>query len=207
MLKNRNYIKSACVSLMILTAAYGAVRVSFSLAQNRDLSTHGEDNTLLDLREWVDAIEADTTEVSDVSYWALVEIFLALRSPSVQNRLFSPNGILSPRAGGQERGTICANFALEEPDKSVVISRLNELVDVELRTEDQAGLRYDVFTYYEECDVRLFLQHESLENFNGMMFGAVIGYSDFCIGWEIVYPYRAVWSDAPNLYRQRTVIC
>ena len=87
----------------MLTAAHRAVRVGFSFTQNHDLSTHREANRLLELRAWVDAIEADTTDRSDVSYWALVDLFLALRFLSFQNRLFSPNGTLSPRASSTHR--------------------------------------------------------------------------------------------------------
>ena len=207
MLKKTNYITLACVSLVALSTAYGAVKVGVGLTHGNELPLSEEAKTIFALREWLIASDVNKAEVSDVSYWALIELFLTLNPLGMSHQTDNQNSVSNMPLAGQDRSTVCANIALDEPHKSEVISTLNENPDVEFRTEDQAGAQYGVLVHYEECDVRIRLGHVTLENYDGMVFDVIIGYNHFCLGWQVVYPRRLAWSHAPNLYRQHTLIC
>lgn len=207
MLTKFDYIKLVFASLLALTAAYSAIKVGVRFTHGNEPLLSPEAKTVLALREWLVMIDASKTEVSDVSYWALVELFLTLEPLGMQDQAPDQNAVWTPPLVGEGRATVCANVALAEPHRSEVISRLNEASDVELRTEDPAGSQYGVLGHYEECDVMLLLQHTALENYNGMVFDVIFGYNHFCLGWQVVYPRNLAWRDAPNLHRQRTLIC
>ncbi|MCR9073606.1 MAG: hypothetical protein NXI18_18115 [Alphaproteobacteria bacterium] len=206
-LKQTNHITLACVSLVALSTAYGAVKVGVGFTHGNEPPLSREAKTIFALREWLIASDVNQAEVSDVSYWALVELFLTLNPLGMQHQTTNKNSFSNIPLAGQDRSTVCANITLDEPHKSEVISILNENPDVEFRTEDQAGAQYGVLEHYEECDVRIGLGHATLESYDGMVFDVMIGYNNFCLGWQVVYPHRLAWSDAPNLYRQHTLIC
>jgi hypothetical protein len=157
--------------------------------------------------EWNAAMSEATSELSSTGFLTLVEILIALPPPEILAREHYPSVDSANPPNSSHSFTVCMRTDLNESEEGKIIAILRNNFEFDLRAEDQDGEPYFLWSHYEECSWGGSLRQTSADQLESIDLSVFVRFNSDCVGWDVSYPRHFIWTDAPSLERQQTVIC